>query len=194
MSARRVPLIIVRAQDRADERREPAQHAIIVETRNVAERGFNALLQLARPSRTRGRIFRQLRIEAHAEERQDQRRDLRMCGERAFLHHLRRVEPTLLPVARQRAQQRRLTPAHAQRQDDAVEPVALGATAPDRGERGFERALYRREIERHAIGRAHLQIVQVNDPFRRAIRLREPQREIELRRDEQSHVLEDRQR
>ncbi len=172
------------------------QRAVVVEAHHFVERRLDHELK---PARARCAACPCSRADSGSKRARNSARisdgDLRMRGERLLLHGLGRIEPGLLAIARQRAQQRRLAPRARQRQDQAVEAVALGLAGPDRGETLLRiSAPPCCEIDRLAVGGAGFDVVDEN-ALRRIERAGlELQFEIHFRIDEQAHVFQDRHR
>jgi hypothetical protein len=123
---------------------------------------------------------------------EDERGNLGIGRERLLLDRLRGIEPGLLAIARQGPDERRFAPRARQREDETIEAVAFGAPGPDRGKCLFELAPSGLEIDRLAIGAARLDVVDehaLGGMQRRRLQL---QFKIDLRIDEQAHLLEDR--
>ena len=152
-------LIIIGAPDRGDQQIEPAQCAVVVEADHFVQGRLEHELEPPGTDAAGFHAFRQIRIEARAEQRKDQRRDLGMARQRQFLRGLGWVEPGLLAIARQRPDQRRFAPGAGQREHEPVETVVLGPAGPDRGERGLEFARGLGEVDRLAVGGAGFDVV-----------------------------------
>ena len=187
-TAIRAGLVEVGPLGRADKQRQAPQHAVLVQA-------FDQLQGLDDPGHHRVGLLAALRqigldrrVELSAEEVEDQPRHAGVGRQRLLLHALARIEPGLLAVAGQRADQGGVPPGDRQLHHQAVEAVVLGATGPNGDHGVLEGAL---QLGEHQLGAARILDLEVVDPDRGQARPRN--REAGFGERLQPHVVEDRQ-
>ena len=181
-------LVVVGALDRLDQQSHPAQGAVMIEALHVLEQGVDLLDQFCDRGLAAGGVAAGGRIEFRREQGQQGARHGRIVAQRLFLNRLAGIETGLLAIAGESPHQGRLAPVDAQLQHQPVEPVAFGATRPDRREGRLERALHIGELKVAAARVLHQELMNVD--FRLARRTQGVAPFLERL---ETHVGEDRQ-
>ena len=181
-------LVEVGPLDGADQQRQAAQHAVVVEALDQLQRLVDLVQDRGGLLFAHGDVGGDGGVELDAEEIEDQSRHAGVVRQRLFLHPLRRVEARLLPVSRQRAHQGRVAPRDGKLHHQAVEAVILGPAAPDGDDGVLERVLDLSEDQVRAAGILDLEVV---DPD--GVATFRGDGEPGLGQRLQAHVLQDRQ-
>ena len=154
-------LIVVCALDGADQQGDASQNPVLIQT-------FDRLQGLDNVGHFDGRLGLtglevdfQGWIEFGPEQLENSRGHAGVGREGGFLHPLAGIEPRLLTVPGQGADQRRLTPRRRQLQHQAVEAVILCPTLPDGREGLLEGLLH---LVKHQMLPLLIQQVKVMDP------------------------------
>ena len=176
----------IRARRREDQRQVLPQHAVLGQVLDVLERRLDRALVLGRARAGAGAA---VRIEARAEQLDQQARDVGVRGERGLDERLRQREADLPHVLRVRAQHDDLFGGNARGDDQPVEVVALDFAAEDAAERILEHLVQRVDLHVDA-GQRRLDAEVVHGDRRHPLR-RDPVRM--LVEHPQAHVLEHRQ-
>ena len=170
-----------------------AQHLVVGQGRDIAQGFLDVGAHLLRLMLALGKRHVTGRVEADGKQFQQLARNRRIGRQRRLLDILRLVHAALAAIAGQRADQGGVAPACIGAEDQLVEAVILGASAPDRHEGVFQFRTDGVEINRGVARHAHDHVM---DPIglRRVLSrlLGWPDRIAGLEIDEESHLFEDR--
>ncbi len=180
-----VGLEVVRPQDGADDAQVAAQDPVLVEARDLVDRGLDLPVERVR---LRVGVDEPRRVEAQTEELDEPARDQRMRGQGVLHVGLAEGAAGLAQVLRDRPEDRDLAGGQLRGEDEAVEAVVLGLAAPRARERVLERLAYTVGLELRALGVLEAEVV---DPHGRAVA--RPDLVRSLVGDLDAHVLEQRQ-
>ncbi len=163
----RAALVIVRAQQRTDDRAVCAEDPVVVEVLGAVELALERCF--ARNELARALVGGPVDVERRL-ELVDQSAAIRGIAREHGLHvGLAVPDPRLQHVLAERAQQRRLAPVEARARDEGVEAVVVRVAAQHRREALFEARAERLRVEGRLRGRLELEIL---DPERLPVGLK----------------------